>query len=120
MYVCAGNPKRQVHRTEQSGFQVFRPTTRDLLLGPIRPQRELESVINRPDTNLIQGVSPKGSQPMMATGFTVSKEGTTKERGTKKQRYLLPQLIPTSPSKRPKAKPDDKVTSFHLPEILQL
>jgi len=76
----------------------------------------LEGAVSRPGTNLIH---PKRSQPTITMGFSRSKEETAEGKGMKKQRYLLPQLFPTSPSKRPKAKHDGKVTSFHLPEIVQ-
>lgn len=29
-----GNPRRKIHQTEQSGFKLFRPTTRELLFTP--------------------------------------------------------------------------------------
>ena len=37
-----GRPRRKMHQTEEGGFRVFRPATRDLLLGPggIRPPLE--------------------------------------------------------------------------------
>ena len=120
--VLIGNPKRKLHHTEQSCFRVFRPTTQDLLQRTVPTHMTiaptgLEDATRRPVAN-IQGLSPRRLQPkeFSRRGARESDEG----RRMKKQQYLLPQLFPSSPTKGPTDKSDSKVTSFHLPEIVQL
>ena len=119
-FVLIGNPKRKLHYTEQSCFRVFRPATQDLLQRAanmtIAPTG-LEDATRRPVAN-VQGLSRRRSQPMEFSrrNQEIDDEG----RMMKKQRHLLPQLFPSSPTKRPMDKSDSKVTPFHLPEIVQL
>ena len=114
-YFLLGNPRRKVHHTETGGFRVFRPATRDLLVGAT-------------DRN-----GPISTQPAIPRGLEgISKEARMlfgKKSGVEEVLTLrrhtegreLPQLIQSSPTKLQLKKPKGKLGSkpvVHLPQIV--
>ena len=79
----------------------------------------LEDATRGPVAN-IQELSQRRLQPMILKEFSRRAQESDEGRRMKKQPHLLPQLFPSSPTKRPTDKSDSKITSFHLPEIVQL
>ena len=116
-----GIPRRKVHQTKLSGFKIFRPLTRDLLVGNRSPPSNINATKTssshhwrgvkdtRGDTQNIKSDPDRGS--------LMSPRKKTVTNRMQKLPDLLPRLLPPpKPSYRTKG--GDSKTTFHLPEIV--
>ena len=104
-----GNPRHKMHQTEQSGFTVFRPSTRDLLFKPAASSRHYPR--SQIDGGRVDGTARGAHKLEHSTGRTGGS--------------LLPRLVGHRPqdidggltaSLKPKSKAG---LAVHLPEIVQ-
>ncbi len=109
--ISVGYPRRKVHLTEQSGFKVFRPRTRDLLLKEPIPQASAGTKWLATRSRQVKGLE----NPVHEVFFEGSKSSKSVKGG--RSSGGLPELFPKHP---PSRKPKDGKSTFHvhLPEIV--
>lgn len=121
----SGNPRRRVHQTEESGFKVFRPTTRDLLF---KPQSKTLLFSPGPSSNNPTSTSNQSLHYILSrkhaivTGTNVSPRqqqlSGRKFSGKVKRGQILPELfIKEKASTHPHMQ--NKKTRLHLPNIVE-
>ncbi len=115
-----GNPRRRVHQTEQSGFKLFRPTTRDLLLKP-------QSTVVSPGRSSVHPTSNQSLSYLLSRQYAIAKETTLSPRQQtlmqskgrlKTKGSGLPELFIRENTTLP-AHLNTKKTTLHLPNIVR-
>lgn len=102
----AGNPRRKVHQTEQSGFKIFRPTTRELLFTPQSKKNSSQSHRSTHSNAVYMKEPSSMNKTVTATGTLSIKKRSSTITGKKtlveppRQRNPIINALQMVPSKR--------------------